>query len=486
MNAEELLSHLPDHKCNEEVNEVKIEQIDMDHRNLTKNSLFVCIKGYTVDGHQYAEQAVENGAVLIVAEKPLSVSVPVVVVPDTSRALAHLSSVFYDHPSKELKVIGVTGTNGKTSVTHMINEIHRYSKWKTALIGTIQMVIDNEEFPVKNTTPDALFLQQNLRKMKDRKVDLVTMEVSSHALDLGRVHGVDVDIAVFTNLSQDHLDYHETMEQYLFAKSLLFSQLGNVFDEQNQKYAIINQDDKHADFLIRSTAQPVITYGIEKKATFQAENIQLGANGVSFDMVTPQGTVKIESKLMGMFSVYNMLAATAASYASGIELNIIIEVLKQTTGVKGRFQPIDHKQSFGVIIDYAHTPDSLENVLDTINNFCKGEIYVVVGCGGDRDRKKRPLMAQAACKYADHAIFTSDNPRSEEPEAILEDMIKDIPNDNYHLEIDRKAAIKHAIAQAKDNDVILIAGKGHETYQIVGEKVIDFDDELVAKQFLTI
>lgn len=484
MDANELLNHLPVYKSNKPLDGLTVEQIEMDHRKLKANSVFICIKGYTVDGHQFAQQAAENGAVLIVAEHSLDVPVPVAVVPDTSRALAQLASAFYHYPSKELKVIGVTGTNGKTSVTHMIDEIHRYAKWKTASIGTIQMVIDNEKYPVKNTTPDALFLQQHLRKMKDKKVELVTMEVSSHALDLGRVHGVDVDIAVFTNLSQDHLDYHETMEKYLFAKSLLFSQLGSSLNKKNPKYAIINVDEESADFLIRATAQPVISYGIENKAAFQAKNIQLGANGVSFDMKTPSGNIKVESKLMGMFSVYNMLAAAAACYASGIDLSIIKEALNQTIGIKGRFQPIEHKDSFGVIVDYAHTPDSLVNVLETIKHFSKGRIYVVVGCGGDRDRRKRPLMAEAACKYADYAIFTSDNPRSEDPEEILSDMIEDIEYDNYSLIVDRKSAIQYAIEQARKDDVILIAGKGHETYQIVGDKVLDFDDEQVARKFL--
>ncbi len=285
--------------------------------------MFICINGYTVDGHQFAQAAVDNGASIIVAEKELELSVPVVVVPDTTRALAHIANVFYGHPSSNLKVIGVTGTNGKTSVTHLIDEIHRYVSLKSALIGTLQMVIGDQKYPVKNTTPDALFLQRNLRKMVDENVQVATMEVSSHALDLGRVHGVDIDIAVFTNLSQDHLDYHVTMEHYLFAKSLLLSQLGNSLNQKKAKYAIINQDDDNAAFLKRATAQPVLTYSVKTKATFQAKNIELKANGVSFDMYTPKGVKEIDSKLMGIFSVYNILAAAAASYASGISLDDI-------------------------------------------------------------------------------------------------------------------------------------------------------------------
>ncbi|MGP4040397.1 UDP-N-acetylmuramoyl-L-alanyl-D-glutamate--2,6-diaminopimelate ligase [Gracilibacillus sp. D59] len=484
MNAQELIKSLPDYQCKQNLDMINIENIEMDHRLIKENFLFVCIKGYTVDGHQFADAAVENGASVIMAEKELDISVPVVVVPDTSRALAHLANIFYDHSSSKLKVIGVTGTNGKTSVTHIIDEIHQYAKQKTALIGTIQMVMDGEIHPVKNTTPDALFLQKNLHKMVEKGIDVTTMEVSSHALDLGRVHGVDIDIAVFTNLSQDHLDYHQTMENYLYAKSLLFSQLGNTLKHRTPKYAIINQDDEHVAFLKRVTAQPILTYGVQNKSSFQAINVKLMANGVSFIMKTPKGNVPIQSKLMGMFSVYNLLAAAATAYASGIELEIIQNVLNNTSGVKGRFQPVEHKKDFGVIIDYAHTPDSLENVLSTINRFCEGNIYVVVGCGGDRDRRKRPLMAEVACQSADQAYFTSDNPRSESPQAIIDDMVKGLKHDNYQTVLDREEAIKQAIEKANDKDVVLIAGKGHETYQIVGDKVLDFDDEKIATKYL--
>ncbi len=484
MNAKDLIENLPDYQCEQNLDMINIEHIEMDHRLLKTDSLFVCIKGHTVDGHQFAEAAVENGATVILAEKELDLSVPVVIVPDTARALAHLATIFYDHSSSKLKVIGVTGTNGKTSVTHIIDEIHQYAMQKTALIGTIQMVIDGVSHPVKNTTPDALFLQKNLHEMVEKKIDVATMEVSSHALDLGRVHGVDIDIAVFTNLSQDHLDYHQTMQNYLYAKSLLFSQLGNTLKHERPKYAIINQDDEYAEFLKRATAQPILTYGVQNKASFQAINVKLMANGVSFIMKTPKGNVLIESKLMGMFSVYNLLAAAAAAYASGIELELIKNVLNNTSGVKGRFQPVEHKKAFGVIIDYAHTPDSLENVLSTIKRFCEGNIHVVVGCGGDRDRSKRPLMAEVSCQYADQAIFTSDNPRSESPQAIIDDMVKGLKNNNYQTVLDREEAIRQAIEQANAKDVVLIAGKGHETYQIVGDKVLDFDDEKVAIKYL--
>ncbi|GAB2542973.1 UDP-N-acetylmuramoyl-L-alanyl-D-glutamate--2,6-diaminopimelate ligase [Gracilibacillus alcaliphilus] len=484
MNAAELINNLPDYTCDKDLTSLEIQQIEMDHRLLAECSMFICIEGYTVDGHQYAEAAVQNGAAVIVAQKPVDVEVPVVLVPDTQRALALLANSFYQHPSRQLKVIGVTGTNGKTSVTHIIDEIHRYAKQRTAMIGTIQMTMDQEVYPVKNTTPDSLFLQKNLALMVEKDIDVMSMEVSSHALDLGRVHGVDIDIAVFTNLSQDHLDYHQTMDKYLFAKSLLFAQLGNSLAEDRRKYAIINSDDAHADFLMKATAQPIITYGVHHRSTFQATDVELKANGVAFKMKTPAGDMMVESRLMGMFSVYNLLAAAAASYASGIDLVDIQAVFKQTSGVKGRFQPVEHQGDFGVIIDYAHTPDSLENVLTTIKKFCKGKIHVIVGCGGDRDRTKRPLMAHIACQYADQAIFTSDNPRSESPEAILADMVDGIAHENYQVVSDREQAIQQAIQQAEELDVILIAGKGHETYQIIGEEVLDFDDEQIAKKYL--
>lgn len=485
INVTALLKNVPNYTCNHNIDEIMITSVEKDNREVKKGSLFVCIKGFTVDGHDFAQSAVENGATVIVAEKELDVDIPVVRVSNTDLVLPILADAFFQHPTQRLKLIGVTGTNGKTSVTHLIDEICKKNQQQTGIIGTIEMRINDQVYPVKNTTPDALFLQKSFHQMVTEKVDTAIMEVSSHALDQGRVHGSEFDIAVFTNLTQDHLDYHPTMNHYLFAKSLLFAQLGNHYEVDKNKYAIINMDDKNSEFIIKATAQPVVTYGIEMQADFRAENIVLRANGVSFDMKTPEGIVKINSKLMGLFSVYNMLAASAAAFYSGVPLPLIQEVLAETNGVNGRFQPIENDLGIGVIVDYAHTPDSLQNVLTTIKSFSKAKIYVVVGCGGDRDRTKRPIMASVACQLADQAIFTSDNPRSEDPLAIIKDMEKGLNADNYQVVVDREEAIKEAIHSANEGDVILIAGKGHETYQIIGEEVLDFDDAEIAKRILT-
>ncbi|MCT2538062.1 UDP-N-acetylmuramoyl-L-alanyl-D-glutamate--2,6-diaminopimelate ligase [Aquibacillus koreensis] len=469
------------HKSNSSMDDLDISGIAIDHRKVEPGNIFVCLKGFTVDGHNYADQAINNGAVAVLAEKDLDVHVPLIVVSDTKRALAMVANHFYQYPTRDLRLIGITGTNGKTSVTYLLDDIFKKHKHKTALIGTIQMKIGEETFDVKNTTPESLFLQSNFSHMVNEKVETVFMEVSSHALDLGRVYGCDYDIAIFTNLSQDHLDYHDSMESYLHAKSLLFSQLGNSYHGSKSKFAVVNKDDVHSDFIIKSTAQAVVTFAIDSRADITASNITLDANGSKFTLNTPDGKITIKSKLMGRFSIYNMLASATAAICSGVPLSTIKDALEETTGVNGRFEPVSEGQSYGVIVDYAHTPDSLENVLTTIRSFAKGNVYVVVGCGGDRDKTKRPLMAKIAAKYADMAIFTSDNPRSEDPEEIINDMINGMNQENFKVILNRKDAINHSIEIARENDIVLIAGKGHETYQIIGDEVLSFDDRKEAK-----
>ncbi|WP_411230878.1 UDP-N-acetylmuramoyl-L-alanyl-D-glutamate--2,6-diaminopimelate ligase [Terribacillus halophilus] len=477
-----LLSALPFYEQQADHERIDITGVTIDSREVKSGNLFICIDGAVVDGHTFAKQAQDQGAAAILAERPLDVSIPVILVKDTLRALAPIANAFYNHPSKEMRVIGITGTNGKTSMTYLLESIFRANQEATGVIGTIQMKIKEEAYPVKNTTPDAVFLQKGFRKMVDEGVDTAVIEVSSHALDRGRVHGTDIDVAVFTNLSQDHLDYHASFEDYFHAKSLLFSQLGNTFDPGHPKYAVINTDDHYAEALIKSTAQPVCTYGIDKPADIMAKDIQLASNGTSFLLQTPKGEAKITSKLMGKFNVYNMLAAVGAAICSGVPFDTICKALQETTGVAGRFEPVMAGQSFGVIVDYAHTPDSLENVLTTIKSFVKGKIITVVGCGGDRDKTKRPLMAGKAVQYSDTAIFTADNPRTEDPQAILEDMIRGLESDKYVVVPDREEAIQRAVGLAQADDIVLIAGKGHETYQIVGDQVLDFDDRLVAAE----
>ncbi|WP_199425997.1 UDP-N-acetylmuramoyl-L-alanyl-D-glutamate--2,6-diaminopimelate ligase [Thermaerobacillus caldiproteolyticus] len=459
-----------------------ITSIEMDSRQVKQGSLFICVRGFTVDGHDFAKQAVENGAVAVIAERQVDVNVPVVIVRDSRRAMAVLADAFYGQPTHRLHLIGVTGTNGKTTTTHIIEHIFRKAKKKTGLIGTVHMKIGDKTYNVQNTTPESLILQKTFKQMVDENVDVAIMEVSSHALHMGRVHGCDYDVAVFTNLTQDHLDYHRTMDEYRQAKGLLFAQLGNRFDHRRPKFAVLNQDDPASEQYKHMTAATLITYGIEKESDIMAKRIDMTPSGMAFDLVTPYETVRVKTKLVGRFNVYNLLAAVAACLVSDVSLSTIVESIEEISGVPGRLETVDEGQDFAVIVDYAHTPDSLENVLKTIRQFAQHRVYVIVGCGGDRDRTKRPLMAQIATQYADVAIFTSDNPRSERPEDILKDMEDGVKGAEYVTIVDRKEAIRYAVEQAKEGDIILIAGKGHETYQIIGDEVIEFDDRLVARQ----
>lgn len=482
MKLSQLLETLRVYQTTKDINHVTVTGIEMDSRQVTPGHLFICINGFTVDGHDYAKQAEEKGAAAIVADRPLDVSVPVILVRDTSRTMAKLANAYYHNPTQKFQLIGITGTNGKTSTSYLVEAIFKHHKDKTGLIGTIQMKIGDKEYQVKNTTPDSLFLQKHFAEMVNEGVDTAVMEVSSHALDLGRVHGADFDIAVFTNLSQDHLDYHKDMDDYLRAKSLLFAQLGNGYDATKPKYGIVNRDDPYYEAFCNSTSQEVLTYSMDHKGDITAKDVKLSASGTTFTLCTPSGDKEITSPLIGKFSVYNMLAAASAAWVAGVDLETIQEALSTTKGVSGRFEPVLAGQEYGVIVDYAHTPDSLENVLETIQSFAKEKIYVVVGCGGDRDRTKRPLMAKVAVNYATEAIFTSDNPRSEAPESILRDMESGVEEGTFKTIVNRKEAIQYAIEQAKDGDVVLIAGKGHEPYQEINGVTHHFDDREVAAE----
>lgn len=481
MQLQELLSVLPFYTSTKQIEEITINGLKMDHRDIQPNDVFVCIKGFTVDGHQFAEQAIQKGATVIIAERPLELTSGItIIVPDTTRALAMLAAKFYHYPTHQFPLVGITGTNGKTTTTYLIDAICQTHKQKTGLIGTIQMKIGDQSSPIKNTTPDSLQLQHIFHQMVEEKVDIAMMEVSSHALDLGRVYGTEFDIAVFTNLSQDHLDYHKDMDDYLRAKTLLFTGLGNTY--KRKKYAVLNGDDPHSNAIQQNTAQPIVTYGFERKADIRATNIDYQLNHTIFTLETPVGKTIIKSKLIGTFNIYNMLAASSVAILLNIPLDTIKTALENIEGVAGRFEQVTAGQKYGVIVDYAHTPDSLENVLQTIKEFAEQKIYVVVGTGGDRDRTKRPLMAQVAAKYSDLAIFTSDNPRSENPNAILRDMTSGLTYTNYKVIENRKEAIDDAIGLAKDGDIVLIAGKGHETYQEIDGIRYNFDDRVIAEE----
>lgn len=481
MQIEEMLAILPAYQTINYNSSLQINGVRMDHREVSKGDLFICIKGFTVDGHRFAPEAVEKGATVIVSERDLGLkNVTTVIVPNTIRALALIAAKFYQYPTTSLTLVGITGTNGKTTTTYVLEKILQKHELKTGLIGTIQMKIGEKTSPMKNTTPDSLRLQEIFHRMVREQVDIAVMEVSSHALDLGRVYGCDYDIAVFTNLSQDHLDYHKNMEDYLRAKTLLFTGLGNTYAKK-QKFAVLNADDAHSEIIASSTTQPILTYGIEQRADVMATQIQYGITNTSFLVTTPDGELFITSHLIGKFNIYNMLAAISVAYLQRIPLATIQDALEEITGIDGRFERVNAGQDFAVIVDYAHTPDSLENVLQTIQDFAKRKIYTVVGSGGDRDRSKRPLMAKAALQYSDWAIFTSDNPRTEKPEEILKDMTKDLTDSHFQVIENRKAAIEQAVTLADKDDIILIAGKGHETYQEIHGIRYDFDDRIIAR-----
>lgn len=458
----------------------KITSIHMDSREVVSGGVFFCIEGYTVDGHEYAEQAVRNGACAVIAKYTLDLSVPVLVVRDTQKAMAIAASRFYQHPTKEMRLIGITGTNGKTTTSHLLEAILKEDSIQTGLIGTMYTKINEEIYETKNTTPESVTIQKIFRDMKDQDVGSCIMEVSSHALDLGRVRGCDFNTVVFTNLTQDHLDYHETMDKYMQAKSLLFSQLGNSYDGE-EKTAVLNADDSASEFFERVCSAPVLTYGIEQAADIRAENITMSPTGTSFTIVTPWGEELLALSMAGKFSIYNALAAATAALAEGIALSTIVSALGKVKGVAGRFELVESEEDFAVIVDYAHTPDSLKNVLETAREMADGSVYTVVGCGGNRDKSKRPEMAHIAVSLSDMSVFTADNPRDENPSSIIDDMTMGLTNTNFTVIEDRREAIAYAVEKAEPGDLILIAGKGHETYQIIKDQVFSFDDRKEAE-----
>lgn len=485
MNLSDLLKSLPFYTLSHSANP-DILFLENDHRQVKKGALFICIKGYTFDGHTVAQEAVNRGAAAIVAEQPVNVEgAPVITVADTKKAMAVLADFYYGSPTEQMRLIGITGTNGKTTTSHLLEEIYKEAGETTGLIGTMYMKIGEEVINTKNTTPESLTLQKTFKKMKENSVTTAVMEVSSHSLVEGRVWGCDFDIAIFTNLTQDHLDYHHTMEEYQRAKGLLFAQLGNTYSVDSPKFAVLNEDEEASAVYKKETAAHIVTYGIDNEAMFRAEEVQLTSSGTEFTLIHPAGSRKVKTKLAGKFNVYNVLAALAAAYTAGIGLETAVRAIERMEGVAGRFELVPNDQGIAVIVDYAHTPDSLINVLNTVQPLTAGRVFIVVGCGGDRDRTKRPLMAQAACQHATNAIFTSDNPRSEDPAVILSDMEAGVTGESYEVIPDRREAIFHAIQCAQPGDAVVIAGKGHETYQIIGGRVLDFDDRAVAKEALS-
>ncbi len=457
--------------------DTEISFITSDSRKAGEGCAFVCIKGPAVDGHDFAKAAAEKGAAVIICEKDLGLSNQIIV-EDTRSLFAEMSAAWFSYPAKALKIVGVTGTNGKTSTTYMLKNIIEAAGHKCGLIGTIQNMIGEEIVPAKNTTPGIYELNELFSKMRDKGCEYVLMEVSSHALDQDRVKGIEFEAAVFTNLTQDHLDYHITMDNYLEAKKKLFRMC---------KTAVINADDAYCEKLMNGLDCKIVTYSAENEAaTYLAENTSYRADGLEYDLKTTDKTYQMRVKTGGRFTVYNSMAAAICAKELGFDLEAASKALAEMAGVKGRAEVYPTGRDFTIIIDYAHTPDGLENILRAFHGCKRGRLVALFGCGGDRDRAKRPIMGRVACDFADYVIVTSDNPRSEEPALIIEDILEGVKGTStlYTVIENRGEAIKFAIENAQKDDIIVLAGKGHETYQILKNETIHFDEREVIAQVL--
>ena len=463
--------------------DLQIQGIAYDSRKVEKDFVFVCISGAKTDGHLFINDVIKKGVKVIVVEREVQSQegITFIKVSDSRNALSAMAANFYGHPSNAMNVIGVTGTNGKTTTTHLIKNILEVNGVESGLIGTISYKILDQEYKANNTTPESLELQKLFQEMLNQKVNTCVMEVSSHSLDLHRVDNIQYQIGVLTNLTQDHLDFHGNMENYKNAKRKLFY--------KTKQANIINVDDAFGLELctqLCSLDVKCITYGIKQKADIYAKDIEITPKGTRFQLVTPKYSGIIHIGTPGMFSVYNGLAAAAVGYEMGYGYLEIKKGLEAIDVVPGRFELVPNDRDLTVIVDYSHTPDAIENAIKTIQEFVKGRIITVFGCGGDRDKTKRPVMGEIAGRLSDYCIITSDNPRTEQPEEIIKDIEVGIKQTSckYKMIVDRKEGIREAIRQCGPLDVMLIAGKGHETYQIIGDRVIDFDDRKIAQELI--
>ena len=456
--------------------DVEVSGLAYSSKSVTPGALFFCVPGFKADGHDFAPDAADRGAAALVVQRPLDLGVPEVVVDDVRAAMGPAAARFHGDPTSKLKVVGVTGTNGKTTTTFLIRELLEAAGVQTGLLGTVTSIVGGKEEPVERTTPEAVDLQALFARMLDEGDRAAAMEVSSHALELGRVAGIHFAARVWTNLTQDHLDFHPTMEDYYAAKKRLFTQAGGG--------AIVNVDDSYGRRLAGEIDVEPTTYAVDATADYRAFDVRFDRNGSRFTCRTPDGDFQLATRLPGLFNVQNALAAVAAARALDVPMETIVEALARAARVPGRFEPVDEGQEFAVLVDYAHTPDSLENVLRAAREITTGRLHVVFGAGGDRDTAKRPLMGRAAAEYADRVIVTSDNPRSEDPESIV-DMVIEGAGPNAERIVDRRAAIARAIETAAPGDVVVIAGKGHEQGQeFEGGRKEPFDDRTVAREAL--
>lgn len=457
---------------------IEINDPQYDSRKIKCGDMFFAIGGFNVDGHNFISKAIENGAKAVVVEKDVTLveGITFIKVESGRRALAIAASNFYNNPSKKMKIIGITGTNGKTTSAFMLKGILEAKGYKVGLIGTIANYIGNKEIHTEKTTPESLELQKLFKDMVDSDIDYCVMEVSSHSLDLDRVYGIEFSQGIFTNLTQDHLDFHKTFENYFNAKSKLFKIC---------KHSVVNVDDSYGVKLLEKINSRVTTYSIEKESDLKGTDINLESTGIIFNLKGNEKTYKVQLPIPGRYNVYNALGCIGAALDEGIDMDTIVEGLSKVT-VPGRCENLTLGMNLGfqVIRDYSHTPDSLKNILENLRELTKGKLICIFGCGGDRDRTKRPIMGEIGTELSDIAIITSDNPRSEDPYMILEDIKAGVEKSNYKLIENRREAIKTALLLGEKDDIIVIAGKGHETYQILKNETIHFDEKEVVLELI--
>lgn len=481
MKLKDLLNDIPYEVMQGDEN-FEISSISWDSRKVTTGSLFICVKGRNVDRHEYALEAVKAGAsALIIEHEVMDIPkhIPVIKVDDTRLTMAHIANIYYKNPSSKFKLIGITGTNGKTSISLFIYEMLRTLNKNTGLIGTIENLINDKKLKTEKlnpTTPDSIELQASFDEMLKEEAEYVVMEVTSSALSQHRVAGCDFDIGVFSNLTQDHLEEHGTMENYKNAKMKLFNMC---------KKAVINSDDAVSKEIMERSNASIVTYGIEIDSDFKATNIEYSFKGTEFDLDFQNSLYRVRTRLLGKFNVYNILASIAVCHGLGFTLEEIIKAVSKVKSAAGRFEIVSVPRDYLVVVDYAHSPDSLEKIIKSTKALTKNKVIVVFGCGGDRDRSKRPIMAEIAGSLANICILTSDNPRSENPMDIINDIEKGIKNTHcsYFKIENRREAIHKALTLAEKGDAIIIAGKGHETYQILKDRTIHFSDVEVVEDF---
>ena len=463
--------------------DLAIKKIECDSRQVESGDLFVAIEGFTEDGHKYIQSAVKNGAVAVVARKNGNYRPKAkVIVPDTREALALLASRIYGFPSRKLKMVGITGTNGKTTISYLIRSILEANKNRVGLIGTIAYWIGEEESKAINTTPESLELQRMFSQMLKQGISATVMEVSSHSLVMHRVDGIEFDVAIFTNLNHEHLDFHKTMDAYRQAKGLLFRKL-----KAKGSSGVINMDDPNWRYFGQQAGRECLTYSLnDPSADFFTTGFTCTPESTLITMATPVGEMKLDFKLIGESNVYNALASVAAGFAMNIDPQIIRSGLEAVTGVAGRMERVQAGQDFNIWIDYAHTPHAFERLLKSARRITKRRLLFLFGCGGDRDQEKRPLMGKIAAKYADRIILTEDNPRSEDPEAIVKHIMGAIEEKaKVEVIIDRREGIQRALEMAQPGDTLVLAGKGHEDYQVIGDKKIHFSDKETVLELLS-